>query len=134
MALFELFGKKPAPILSTPFDVSFTFHPLRVSAHKQDYAEVIITLKNTSGEEQLTSFIIAVPHGLGFESTGLSQERELRLGFLKAGEEKKFKVNIYSNQRTRPGDYIVKMFAAAHYRNYGYVANELRKSFTLRAV
>lgn len=134
MALFELFGKKPAPNLVVPFDLTFTFHPLRIAAFKPDYIELVLTLRNTSREEQLTSFIITVPHGLGFEQTGLSQEKELRMGFLKAGEEKKFKINIYGNTRTRPGDYTVKMYAAAHYRNYGYVQNELRKTFSLRVV
>ncbi len=134
MTLFELFGKKPAPTLSTPFDLSFSFHPLRISAYKPDYAEVTILLRNTSPEEQLTSLIISVPHGLGFEQTGLSQARELRLGFVKSGEEKRFKVNIYSNTRSRPGEYDVKMYAAAHYRNYGHVLNELRKNLTLRVV
>ena len=134
MSLFELFGKKPAPFLSNPFDLSFSFHPLRLNAHKPDYIELFIALKNVSHEEQLTSLTITVPHGLGFEQTGLSQEREIRFNFIKQGEEKRLKVNIYSSQRTRPGEYAVKMYAASHYRNYGYVANELRKVFALRVV
>ncbi len=134
MSLFELFGKKPAPILSNPFDLSFSFHPLRLSSHKQDYVILSIELKNASHEEQLSSLIITVQQGLGFEGTGLSHEREFRLGFLQPNEEKKLKVNIYSSQRTRPGEYVVKMYAASHYRNYGYVVNELKKSFTLRVV
>ena len=134
MALFELFGKKPAPVLSNPFDLSFSFHPLRLNGHKQDYIELSIVLKNTSTEEQLASLTVTVPHGLGFEQSGLSQEREIRLNYLKPTEEKRFKVNVYSSQRTRPGEYAVKMYAASHYRNYGYVANELRKEFFLRVV
>lgn len=134
MAIFELFGKKPAPILSNPFDLQFSFHPLRISAHKPDYIELTVVLKNASHEERLSSLTITVPHGLGFEQTGLSQEREIRLNYLKPGEEKRFKINIYSSQRTRPGDYDVKMYAASHYRNYGYVVNELKKGFSLRVV
>ncbi len=134
MALMDLFGKKQVSGQSNPFDLQFSFHPLRISAHKPDYIELTIILKNVSSEEQLTSFTVTVPHGLGFEPTGLSQEREIRLSFLKPGEEKRFKINIYGSQRTRPGDYAVKMHVASHYRNYGYVLNELRKSFSLRVV
>lgn len=133
MTLFDLFGKKSVSD-GTPFDLSFTFHPLRINAHKVDYIELIITLRNVSKEELLTSFVITVPKGLGFEQTGLSQEKELRLSFLKPGEEKKFKLNVYGNQRTRPDDYLVKMYAISHYRNYGHVLNEVKKEFTLRAV
>lgn len=120
--------------MSNPFDLSFSFHPLRLNAHKQDYIELAIALKNVSVDEQLTSLTITVPHGLGFEQTGLSQERELRFNFLKPGEEKRFKINIYSNQRTKPGAYVVKLYAASHYRNYGYVINQLAKTFDLRVV
>ncbi len=134
MALFEFFGKRPAPNISNPFDLDFTIHPLRLNAHHQDYIVLSVALKNISNEEQLTSFIVAVPRGLGFEATGLSQQKEIRFGHLKPSEEKKFTVNIYSNQRTAPGSYLVKLYAASHYRNYGYLVNELKKEFFLRAV
>ncbi len=134
MALMDLFGKKQASDQSNPFDLQFSFHPLRISANKPDYIELTVILKNVSSEEQLTSFTITVPHGLGFEQTGLSQEREIHLSFLKPGEEKRFKINIYGSQRTRAGDYPIKLYVASHYRNYGYVLNELRKSFSLRVV
>ncbi len=130
----ELFGKRPAPIFTNPFELEFSFHPLRLSARRSDYVVVDIILKNISSQEQLTSLIVSLPRGLGFEPTGLNQQREIRLGHLPPGEEKRFKLSIYSSQRTAPGEYEVKLFAASHYRNYGYLINELRKIFVLRAV
>jgi len=134
MGIFELFGKQTAMQMAAPFVLDFSFHPLRLSANKVDYVDVTLSLRNTSNEELLTSLVIKVPKGLGFEQSTLTTEKELRFGYMKPGEEKKFRVQIYSSQRTRPGDYPVGLFAISHYRNYGYVLNEIKKSFTLRAV
>lgn len=134
MGIFELFGKQTLQQAGTPFDLDFSIHPLRVTAYKSDYIDVTVTLRNVTDLELLTSLVVKVPKGLGFEQSTLTNERELRFGYLKPDEEKKFRVQIYSSQRTRPGDYPVGLFAISHYRNYGYVLNEVKRSFVLRAV
>lgn len=133
MALLDLFGKKPASDASV-YDVEYSIHPVRLRSHSSDYAQMEVRITNASAGDALTSCIIAVPKGLGFEGSGLSQQREIRLGLMRPGESKRVPVRLWANQRTQPGEYPVKIYVIAHYRDYGHVLNEVRKAFSLRAV
>lgn len=131
MGLFELFGKKPVSE-SVLYDIAAAFHPFRLSAHKNDSVDLELEVKNICGEELLTSVVIVVQKPLALDQTGLSQQREIRVGQLGAGEAKALKIPVYSTQRTEPGAYAVKVFAISHYRDYGHVLNEVRKLLSLR--
>ncbi|MGC8851326.1 MAG: hypothetical protein ACP5O3_03825 [Candidatus Micrarchaeia archaeon] len=132
MGIFDLFGKKEVSQNESYYSIKTELHPFRLYAHKNDYVNLQITLKNNFQRELLTSLVLIVPRGLGFEQSALSTQKEIRIGMLKAGEEKTFKIPIWATQRTDAGDYKIKIFAIAHYHDYAYVLNESRKIITLR--
>jgi uncharacterized membrane protein len=133
--LFDrLFGKKLLNSGGPAYSLECELHPLRLQAHKPDYLDLEVAVSNQFDRELLTSIVIQVPRGLGFEQSALSQEREIRLGMLRPGESKRFKVPVWATQRTEPGHYPVRVHAISHFHDYGYVLNEVRREVGLRAV
>lgn len=133
MALFDLFGKKPV-CETASYSLSYSLHPIRLHAHKNDFAELTISLTNDFDKELLSSLVVLLPKTIGFDRTALSQEREIRLGFVQPQETKTVRVRVWATQRTRPGAYSASLTAIAHYRDYGHVLNETRRPFSLRVV
>ena len=132
MGLFEMFGKKSV-VGPTAYSLSCSMHPFRVAAHKNDAVDLEIDLQNTSDKELLTSVVVEVKKPVALDQTGLTNTREVRLGLLQPGERKQLKIAVYSNPRVAPGTYDVRVFAIEHYRDYGHVMNEVKKTLTLRA-
>jgi len=128
-----LFGKKPVtgPFI---FDLRCSFHPIRLPARKKDNIVLEVLVRNNSDQELLTSIVVIAPKELGFDQLGLQQEHESRLGFLKPGEERRVRLEVWSTQKTPPGLYPVKVFAISHYRDYAHVLNEVKKTIELRVV
>ncbi len=133
MALFDFFGKKPATAMNS-YELSCELHPFRLNAHKNDSVELEVYLKNVSVMEQLTSLVIVLPKTLGIDKTGLSQQKEIRIGAMAPGEKRRLLLQIWSTQRTEAGNYPIKIYAIANYRDYGHVLNEARKVVELRVV
>ncbi|MEK6923946.1 MAG: hypothetical protein AABW54_01760 [Candidatus Micrarchaeota archaeon] len=131
MGIFELFGKKKAQA-SGVFSLRAEVHPYSLKANTNDFVELEIKLENTSDAPQLTSIVVSVPPGLGFERSAISKQREVRLGFLKPGEVKFFKVPLWGTQRTPNGEYPLKIYALAHFNDYAHVLNEVRKVLHFR--
>ncbi|MEW5955385.1 MAG: hypothetical protein AB1626_02490 [Candidatus Micrarchaeota archaeon] len=132
MPIFDLFGKKEGPREGSIYTIHTELHPFRLYAHKQDFVELEVILKNVFEKELLTSLVVVVPKGLGFEQSALSHQREIRIGQLGAGEEKHFKIPVWASQRTEKGTYVLRVFAISHYHDYAYVLNEARKDVRLR--
>ncbi|NYZ75551.1 hypothetical protein H0O03_04800 [Candidatus Micrarchaeota archaeon] len=132
MAIFDLFGKKEGPMEGMLYTIQTELHPFRLYAHKNDYTELEVVLKNVYSSELLTSLVVIVPKGLGFDQSALSQQREVRIGQMKPGEEKHFKIPVWASQRTDKGRYVVRVYAISHYHDYGHVLNEARKELRLR--
>lgn len=130
--LLDFFGKKQA-VAPFSYRLECIVHPLRIASHSNDYSQLEVSLTNICDQELLSSLIIQLPKTLGLDQTGLSHERELRLGMLKPGETSKHIFNIYASRAT-PGDYKVGVFAAAHYRDYGHILNQTRKIVDVRVV
>ncbi|HEV8290154.1 MAG TPA: hypothetical protein VGQ00_04370 [Candidatus Norongarragalinales archaeon] len=133
MGIFELFGKKAETNSDSIYSLSTDFHPFRLPAYRNDSVDLEITVRNNTDTELLTSVVVVVPKPLGFDSTALSQQREVRIGMLAGGDQRSMKIQIYGNGRTDPRSYPVKVFAISHYRDYGHVLNEVRKILELRA-
>jgi uncharacterized membrane protein len=130
---FNLF--KPAPAEThLPYSITYWIHPLRMKAHSCDYAALEVTVKNSQSSEALTSVVVLVPKGLGFDGSGLSQKKEVRLGMLAPGEEKMIPLKLWANQRSQPGKYTVKIFVLSHYRDYSHTLNQVRHTFSVRLV
>ncbi|MFH1056896.1 MAG: hypothetical protein V1717_03825 [Candidatus Micrarchaeota archaeon] len=127
------FGKKP---VSGPyiFNLKYSLHPMRLTAHKKDHAILDVWVTNTADEEFLTSVVAVLPKDLGFEQLGLQQQHESRLGLLKPGEERHVRIEVWSTQKTPPGLYPLKIFAISHYRDYAHILNEVKRSLEVRVV
>ncbi|MFQ5406699.1 MAG: hypothetical protein ACE5DI_06105 [Candidatus Micrarchaeia archaeon] len=130
----ELFGKREVPRDKPMFSMQCNLHPYRLQSFTSGTVDLDIEVSNKFSKDVLTSIVVRVPKTIGFEQSALSQQREIRLGFLQAGETKKLRVSLYGTQRTKPGDYKVNIYAIAHYRDYSYVLNETKKTLELRAV
>ncbi|MFH1200649.1 MAG: hypothetical protein V1708_06285 [Candidatus Micrarchaeota archaeon] len=133
MGIFELFGKKKFDAGGATFKLDLELHPMRLAAHKQDYVDLELSLQNATDTEVLTSIVITLPKELGFEQSALSHQKEIRLSQLHAGELRHLKVQVWGTQRTAPANYAIHVYAIAHYRDYGYVLNEVRRKIELRA-
>lgn len=133
--MFErFFGKKPISNSGTAYELTVELHPFRLPANKSDRVDLEVMLTNRFDRELMTSVVVTVPKGLGFEQSALSQEREIRLGMLKPSEVKHFKVPLWGTQRTEAGLYPVEVHAISHYHDYAYVLNEVKKELGLRVV
>ncbi|MFH1106416.1 MAG: hypothetical protein V1787_00820 [Candidatus Micrarchaeota archaeon] len=133
MGIFELFGKKKFDAGGAIFVLDLELHPMRLAAHKNDYVDLEINLQNACEADVLSSVVITLPKELGFEQSALSHQKEIRLSTLRPREVRHLKVQVYGTQRTEPKNYAIHVYAIAHYRDYGYVLNELRKKIELRA-
>ncbi|HIH20894.1 TPA: hypothetical protein HA244_06525 [Candidatus Micrarchaeota archaeon] len=132
MSFFDsLFGKKEV-VTPYMYGLECSFHPFRLRAHTKDAVDLEIRLRNNTDQELLSALVVVLPHDLGFEQIGLQQEHESRLGLMKPGEERFIKIPVWSNQKTPPGSYKVKIFAISHYRDYSHVLNEVKRTMELR--
>ncbi|MBI2445763.1 hypothetical protein HYV43_05225 [Candidatus Micrarchaeota archaeon] len=130
MGFFDIFSKKV--VKGGLYDLQCELHPFRLAKYKNDGVDLEISLQNLHDQPLLTSITITVPRVLGMDRTGISHEREIRLGELAPGQTKRFKVGVFSNQKSAPGTYPVDVFASAHYRDYGHVLNQVRKRLPIR--
>ncbi|OIO26423.1 hypothetical protein AUJ14_01870 [Candidatus Micrarchaeota archaeon CG1_02_55_22] len=131
MGILDLFGKKTVS-LATPYTLTCETHPYSLQANTNDYVDLEVNLQNHGDVDELTAVVITVPKGLGFERSAIQQQREVRLGYLKPGEKKFFKVTLWGTQRTNAGSYPIKIHAMAHYKDYAHVLKEVSKTITFR--
>lgn len=131
LSIFNFFGKKP-----TEHKIAFTLraelHPYRLVANTSDFVDLEISIANNSSEQILSSLMIKVPKGLGFEQSAISQEKQMHLGVLVAKEVKKLKLRLYGTTRTAKGVYSIHLHVFSHYKDYDHVLNEIRKTMDLR--
>jgi len=131
MGIFDLFGKKKFET-TNPFSLKAETHPYSLRANTNDYVDLELSLANNSEAAILSSIVLTVPKGLGFERSAIQQQREVRLGFLKPGEQKFVKVPLWATQRTQKGNYPIEIVAISHYNDYAHVLNEARKTIAFR--
>jgi uncharacterized membrane protein len=93
-----------------------------------------LKIKNMTKETLLTSVVVELPQGLGFDTIGVSKQREVRVGELAPDEEKNVGVEVYSSVKSDPGEYTVSLTAIAHYRDYGHVINAVKKRTSLKVI
>ncbi len=134
--LFGLFGKKNASdlVASAPYRISTEFVPYRLYANQKNSVRLFVNVKNMTSEPTLTSFVIEVPKGLSLDQTGISKEKEIRIGVLAPGEEKQIAADIYGDAGTDKGEYTLSLTAFVHYRDYRYILNAVRKKALLEVV
>lgn len=137
MKILDLFGKKDVTQevgRSLPYRIYAEFVPFKLYANRKSSALLLLKLKNLTTEPVLGSVVVSVPKGLSLDETGLSAEKELRLGTLAPGEEKEARADIHGDSGTDRGDYTLNITAFIHYRDYGHVLNAVRKKAILEVV
>ncbi|MGC8629231.1 MAG: hypothetical protein ACP5T4_03420 [Candidatus Micrarchaeia archaeon] len=135
--LFGLFGKKNAAEdlnKEVPYRLSVEFVPYRLYANQKNSARMFVKIKNLTGEPTLSSIVVQVPKGLSLDETGISKEKEVKLGVLAPDEEKQVSVDVYGDAGTDKGEYTLSLTAFIHYRDYGHVLNAVRKKALLEVL
>ncbi len=137
MKILDLFGKKDVTQevgKTLPYRVYAEFIPFKLYANRKSSSMLLLKVKNLTTEPVLGSVVVSVPKGISLDETGLSAEKELKLGTLSANEEKEARAYIYGDSGTDKGDYTLSITAFIHYRDYGHVLNAVRKKAILEVV
>jgi len=141
--LDSIIGKEKAPERASvssksanPFVVSLAFSPLRLAANKASSVNLIVKVKNVSGETHLVSVDALLPKDamVGFDPACINKAIEKRVGEMKPGEARDVQVQMWSNGQTREGNYPVDVTVFAHYIGYNKVLSYIKKNTSLRAV
>jgi uncharacterized membrane protein len=124
------------PKSASPFAVSLSFLPLRLSAGSSNSINLIAKVKNVSSDNQLVSVDALLPGNamLGFDKPGINKGIEKRLGELKPGESTEVHFPIWANSQTKDGKYDVDVTVFSHYIGYNKVMSYVKKKTSFRAV
>lgn len=127
-------GPTVGKLVKGVYSLDYKFHPFRLNANKNESVMLNLSIKNESAKNPLTSVIISLPEGLGFDNSAIAKSKEFRIGTMSPGETKTFKVEIFGNYRTSPGNYNLTIECVSNYRDYGYEMEKIKKVVILRAV
>lgn len=137
MGIFDLFGKKDVGTdlrKQLPYNITTQFVPYKLKANTRGSTTLVVNLKNMTESPVTSSVVVEVPERISLDSTGMSKEKEVRLGTLGPSESKEAKVEIFSSAGTDKGEYTLTITAFIHYRDYAHVLNAMKKRTILEAV
>ncbi len=137
MGIFDLFGKKDVGTdlrKQLPYNITTQFVPYKLKANSRGSTTLLVNLKNMTESPVTSSVVVEVPERISLDSTGMSKEKEVRLGTLGPNESKEAKVEIFSSAGTDKGEYTLTITAFIHYRDYAHVLNAMKKRTILEAV
>ena len=137
MGIFDLFGKKDVGTdlrKQLPYNITTQFVPYKLKANSRGSTTLLVNLKNMTESPVTSSVVVEVPERISLDSTGMSKEKEVRLGTLGPNESKEAKVEIFSSAGTDKGGYTLTITAFIHYRDYAHVLNAMKKRTILEAV
>ncbi len=123
-------------ILAKPFKVAMTFHPLRLSAHKRNSANLIVKVTNLTPDPQLVSVDVLLPKNqmLGFEPTCINKAAEKKAGNVGPNQTAEVSIPVWANNQTKAGSYSMMVTVFAHYQDYNKVLSYIKKPASLRVV
>lgn len=121
---------------SATFDISTSFSPLRLSANRASYVELLVKIKNISNSPTLVSLDASVPKTamIGFDSGTISKSVEKKAGELAPSQSVEIKIPIWSNNQTKANSYSLDLVVYSHYLSYNKVISSIKKSTSIRAV
>ncbi len=137
MGLFDLFGKKDVSAdLSArfPYAMKTEFVPYRLRSRERSSSMLVVNLRNLTKEPVMGSIVVSVPKQLSIDPTGISKEKEVKLGTLGPEEEKESRIEIFGDVGTESGEYTITITSFVHYRDYAHVLNSMRKRTILEVV
>lgn len=121
---------------STTFDISTSFSPLRLSANRASYVELLVKIKNVSDSTALVSIDASVPKTamIGFDSATISKSIEKRAGEIAPNQSIEIKIPVWSNNQTKANSYPLNLVVYSHYLSYNKVISSNKRSTSIRAV
>ena len=137
MSLLDLFGKKDVSSdisKRLPFMLTTEFVPYRLKSREKNNCTLNIKVKNLMNEAVLSSVVIELPKQLSFDSMGMSQQKEVKIGNMAPNEEKYNSIEIHGGVGTDKGSYTITLTAFVHYRDYAHIINEMRKRVILEVL
>lgn len=119
---------------SFPLELKSELHPFRLAKTDKHGVDLDVLVRNRSTRAVLSSVVIQLPSGLGFDSSGLNTEKDIRLGEFAPADVKTFSFPVYANARAMDGEYKIRVRAIVHYRGYQLVEREYAQTLVLRVV
>lgn len=93
-----------------------------------------VIIKNRSNETQLVSVITKTPLMLGFDKTGLTREKRVRIDYIKPSQEKIVPFPLYARYNIEPGAYPVDVKVMMHPDRYDRVADTIAAQAQVRVI
>jgi uncharacterized membrane protein len=109
-------------------------NPIRISLSAKDTMTFVVKVKNTSDAPQMASVDFELPKELGFDTTGVSNKKNAKLGEIAPGESKETTFEVYATHRASEKDYTARITAFAHYRDYNNVIEKATLNATIRVL
>jgi len=110
------------------------FDTIRAVAGQREPLILEIEVRNDGTEAKLISLLVKIPFDLGFDSIGLMRETRRRIGYIKAGEEKKVPLPIYCKPNIKEGAYPIQIKAIVHPDKYDKTSEEIVHKAQLRVI
>ena len=95
---------------------------------------VTVTARNNSDKPQLVSVDFELPGDLGFEDIGVSKAKSVRLGEMGPGASGEAVFEVHPTHRARENEYLGKITAFVHYRDYNNVVEKAALNLTIRVI
>ena len=135
MGLLNIFKKSDEGSGSAlPYMVKTELVPYKLYSNSKGSTLLSVTLKNITDEEILSSVAVAVPKQLSLDETGISKQKEAKLGSIGPNQELNAKFMIYGDVGTEKGNYTISITAFINHNNYAYVINSLTKKQIIQVV
>lgn len=137
LGLMDIFGKKDVSAdlgARFPYYMETEFVPYKLKSRQRSSSLLMVTLKNLTNEPVMSSIVVSVPKQIRLDNTGMTTEKEIRLGMMAPNEKKQSHIELFSDVNTDKGEYTITITAFVHYRDYGHVLNEMRKRTVIESV
>lgn len=137
MGLLDIFGKKDVSAdlaARFPYSVKTEFVPYHLKSRERSSSSLVVNLKNLTKEPVMGSVVVSVPRQLSMDQTGISKEKEVKLGMMSPDETKEARIEVYGDVGTEKGEYTITVTAFVHYRDYAHILNSVRKRVVVEAV
>jgi len=110
------------------------FTPIRMIVGQKDPVTLDVVLKNNSTEEVLSTVIVKLPSGLGFDLSGITREKRQRIDYVKPNEDKTVSFRIYPRHNVEEGQYPVTVSILTHPGRYDKTDSTKQQEAILRVL
>ncbi len=108
--------------------------PIRISIANKETMTVTVKVKNMSDKPQMVSVDFEIPKDLSFDSTGVSNRKNEKIGEIAPGEVKDASFEVFATHRASENDYTARVTGYVHFRDYNNVLEKTILSATIRVL